>query len=160
MIFLTPEIKFPHGTFSKKGRRGSGMRLHHSEYKKYSYQNESYYYKKKYYTSAYDGTIEYEKITSTTFKKAIGRGNTTEKLSVIEEFEEISFQVLAEILAEHHHIELKYSREAIENTLDTIEELEKICGRTDKLFKALLFKERISNYVEYIIPVKEMKEVI
>lgn len=153
-------MKFAYGTFSKKGRRGSGMRLHHSEYKKYSYQEENYYYKKKFYTSAYDGTIEYEKITSTTFKKAIGRGNTTEKLSVIEEFEEISFQVLVEIIAEHHGIELEYSKEAIESTLDTIEELEKICGRTDKLFKALLFKERIENYVEYIIPVKKIKEAI
>lgn len=153
-------MKFTYGTFSKKGRRGSGMRLHHSEYKQYSYQDENYYYKKKFYTSAYDGTIEYEKITSTTFKKAIGRGNTTEKLSVIEEFEEISFQVLAEILAEHHDIELKYSREALESTLDTIDDLEKICGPLTKIFKMILFKERIENYVQYIIPVKKIKEAI
>ncbi len=149
-----------YGSYSKKGRRGSGMRLHHSEYFKYIYQGGEYFYKKKYYVSAYDGTIEYEKITSTTFKKAIGRGNTTEKLSVIEEFEEISFQVLAEIIADTHNIEIKYAKESLEDILDTVGYFDETYKNLSKKFKSILFKERISNYIEYIIPIKNMKEII
>ncbi|NBI08365.1 hypothetical protein, partial [Senegalia massiliensis] len=86
-------MNLAYGSYSKKGFRGSGMRLHHSEYFKYIYQGKEYFYKKKFYVSAYDGDIKYEKITDTTFKKAVTRGNITEELIVIEDFEEISFQV-------------------------------------------------------------------
>ncbi|NBI08092.1 hypothetical protein [Senegalia massiliensis] len=153
-------MKLPYGSYSKKGFRGSGMRLHHSEYFKYIYQGKEYFYKKKFYVSAYDGDIKYEKITDTTFKKAVTRGNITEELIVIEDFEEISFQVLSEIISEAHNIGIKYSKEAVENTLDTIEELEKITDKLDKHFKRILFKSRVNNFVDYIIPVKRMKEAI
>lgn len=149
-----------YGSYSKKGFRGSGMRLHHSEYFKYIYQGKEYFYKKKFYVSAYDGDIKYKKITDTTFKKAVTRGNITEELTVIEDFEEISFQVLSEIISEAHNIRIKYSKEAVENTLNTIEELEKITDKLDKNFKSILFKSRIKNFVDYIVPVKRMKEAI
>jgi len=149
-----------YGSYSKKGRRGSGMRLHHSEYLKYIYQGGEYFYKKKNYVSAYDGTIEYEKITATTFKKAIKRGNKTEILSIDEDFEDIFFGTVTEILSEHYQVELKYSREALQTTLDTIEDFEKLYGNLDETFKSVLFRQRIENYVEYIIPVKKMKEAI
>lgn len=153
-------MAFKYGTFSKKGFRGSGMRLHSTEYFKYIYKGKEYFYKKKYYVSAYDGDIVYEKITSATFKKAIKRGNKTEIISIGKYFENIFFGTVAEILSEHYQIELKYAREALENTLDCIEGFEKLYGSMDETFKSVLFRQRLDNFVEYIIPVKQMKEVI
>jgi len=149
-----------YGSYSKKGFRGSGMRLHHSEYFKYIYQGKEYFYKKKFYVSAYDGTIEYEKITSATFKKAVKRGNKTEIMFVDTDFKDIFFGTVAEILAEHYTIELKYAREALESTLDSIEDFEQKCGNLKETFKGVLFRNSIDDYVKYIIPVKRKREVI
>ncbi|NBI07215.1 hypothetical protein [Senegalia massiliensis] len=153
-------MKLPYGSYSKKGFRGSGMKLRRSEYFEYIYKGKSYFYKRKVYTSAYDGDIQYEKITKATFKRAITRGNKTETMYVDNDFEEIFFGTVAKVLADFYDIKVKYAREALENTLDTINELKKIYGSIDENFKSILFRQRIENFVEYVIPVKKMKEAI
>jgi len=153
-------MRLPYGTFSKKGFKGSGMRLHHSEYFRYSYRDENYYYKKKFYTSAYDGNIVYEEITEKTFNKAIARGNKTERLTAIEEFEKINYYVISEILSEEHEIEVKYAREILTDILETIQDFERTSGRLSEKVKRVLFEDRVKNYVRYIIPVKKIQEVM
>ncbi|WP_130807672.1 hypothetical protein [Senegalia massiliensis] len=153
-------MKLPYGSYSKKGFRGSGMKLRRSEYFEYIYKGKSYFYKRKVYTSAYDGDIQYEKITKATFKRAITRGNKTETMYIDNDFEEIFFGTVAKILAEHYTIELKYAREALESTLDSIEDFEQKCGNLKETFKAVLFRSSIDDYVKYIIPVKRKREVI